>query len=97
MLKLAKRIVISILVCAIVFTGVPAANAQYYADVSQSSLTREEFDSIMYVSDNEIMVGYETGDFAPNAYVNRAQFVQTLYNHSGEGDFLFLPRLVLQM
>ena len=30
------------------------------------------------------MVGYETGEFAPNAYINRAQFVQTLFNHSGE-------------
>lgn len=84
MLKYVKRITIFILVCVIVFTGIPVVNAKYYADVSKSSLSHEEFDSIMYVSDNGIMNGYDTGEFAPEGYLNRAQFVQTLYNYSGE-------------
>ena len=86
MMKFIKRIGILALVCAVLFTGIPVVNARYYADVSKNSLTREEFDSIMYGSDNGIMTGYETGEFAPDAYVNRVQFAQTLLNHSGEKD-----------
>ena len=84
MLKFAKSVFIFILVSALVVTGISVVKAQHYDDVLRYALLREEFDSIMYVSDNGIMVGYETGEFAPNAYINRAQFVQTLYNHSGE-------------
>lgn len=91
MLKHINRFVSLILVCIFLFSGIPTVNARYYTDVSKSNLTSDEFDSIMYVSDNGIMVGYETGEFAPNAYLNRAQFVQTLFNYSGE-NYEFEPR-----
>ena len=86
MVKYVKRSIIFVLICAVVLTGIPVVNAQYYSDVSKSALTREEFDSIMYVSDNGIMVGSDTGEFMPNSYVNRAQFVQVLFSNSGEKD-----------
>ena len=87
--KYVKRSIILALICAVVLTGIPVVNAQYYSDVSKSALTREEFDSIMYVSDNGIMVGSDTGEFMPNAYVNRAQFVQVLFSNSGEKDYYY--------
>ena len=75
MVKYVKRSIILALICAVVLTGIPVVHAQYYSDVSKSALTREEFDSIMYVSDNGIMVGSDMGEFMPNANVNRAQIV----------------------
>lgn len=81
-MKKRYRIVTSIAcVLMLLIALIPCAHAVYYADVAKGSLNREEFDSIMYVSDNGYMVGTGNNAFQPNASVTRAAFVQLLYNH----------------
>lgn len=55
MYKVVNRMIAFVLVISLVFAVSPVVNAAYYPDVSKGSLTREEFDSIMYVTDNGIM------------------------------------------
>lgn len=64
----------------------PNAFALYFTDTSKSSLGTESFDSIMYVSDNGLMIGNGDGTFTPNANITRAEFIQTLYRQAG-GDY----------
>ena len=64
----------------IMFTPVSAIT---FTDV-YDYVSSEEFDSIMYVSDNGYMVGNGDGTFSPSNNVTRAEFVQTLYAFSGK-------------
>ena len=66
---------------------IPRSSAVYFTDVERSEVGVEAFDSIMFVSDNGLMIGNGDKTFSPSVNVTRAEFVQVLYRHYGEDDY----------
>lgn len=83
MKQLFFRVTSLLLVGLFVLLNIPTASASDYPDVTKS-LGTEAFDSIMYVTDNKLMIGKDDNTFSPSTNVTRAEFVQLLFRHAGE-------------
>lgn len=70
--KAIKLVCWMVAILLIVVAILPTSYALFYNDVTRT-LGNENFEAIMYASDNAIMVGTGSLTFSPNSYLNRAQ------------------------